>query len=343
MGWKGWRYCMAKGREAKSATLDKMIRVLQTVNALAPADALEAGEPVEMARFCELAGIDVQDAARVIDKINYGCGDALPAAWIEVDEQGRVVPQRLGFAFDGLMRLSRSEAFSLLVALRSSGMDNDGHLARLVTGALPHLELDRFDTVAGQASVPTGALETVADAVARHLVLAIDYRDAKGDRSEREVEPLAVWYDTGAASWSFSAWCRTRGAVRTFRLDRLQAAPTPTGETFEVRGDEDAQAGLDMTRAEWAVLAVHDRSAVDKGTWPGIEVRMHPSAVEESHITAQEREAGAYLAQIPWVPGSAWLPQAVVASLGGVEVISPASLRAEVRELARTLLAKMRR
>ena len=334
---------MAKGREAKSVTLDKMIRVLQTVNVLAPADSLETGEPIELARFCDLAVIGKQDALRVIDKINYGCGDALPAAWIEVDEDGRIVPRRLDFAFDGLMRLSRSEAFSLLVALRSSGMDNDGHLARLVTGALPHLELDRFDTVAGQASVPAGSLEVVADAVARHLVLAVDYRDAKGGRSEREVEPLAVWYDAAAASWSFSAWCRTRKAVRTFRLDRLQTTPVPTGESFDARGEtDDTQTGLDMSHAEWAVLAVHDRSCVDKGSWPGIEVRPQPSADEVSHITAQERGAGAYVAQIPWVPGSAWLPQAVVASLGGVEVVSPASLRAEVRELARALLKKVK-
>ena len=334
---------MAKGRESKSATLDKMIRVLQTVNALAPADALEPGEPVAMARFCDLAGMSEQDVVRIIDKINYGCGDALPAAWIEVDEEGRIVPQRLDFAFDGLMRLSRAEAFSLLVALRSSGMDNDGHLARLVVGALPHLDLERFDTVAGQGSVPAGALEVVADAVARHLVLTIDYRDAKGERSAREVEPLAVWYDTTAASWSFSAWCRTRGAVRTFRLDRLQTTPAPTGEMFDERSEtDDVQTGLDMSQAEWAVLAVHDRSAIDKGAWPGIEVRLQPSAEEAAHITAQEWQAGAYIVQIPWVPGSVWLPQAVVASLGCVEVIAPASLRAEVHELATELLERLR-
>ncbi len=333
---------MAKGRKAKSTTLEKMIRVLQTVNALAPANPLEAGEPIGMARFCELAGMSEQDAVRIIDKIDYGCGDALPAAWIEVDDGGHIVPQRLDFAFDGLMRLSRSEAFSLLVALRSSGMDNDGHLARLVAGALPHLKLDRFDTVAGQASVPNGALEVVADAVARRHVLAVDYRDAKGERSAREVEPLAVWYDTTVASWSFSAWCRTRQAVRTFRLDRLQATPVPTGETFAVREeDEDVQAGLDMSRAEWAVLAVHDHAAIDKGAWPGIEVRRFPSAEESAHISAAEQEAGAYVAQIPWVPGSAWLPQAVVASLGGVEVISPTDLRTQVGDLARALLEKL--
>ena len=239
---------MARGRESKSTTLEKMIRVLQTVNALAPHNPLEQGEPVSLDRFCELAGLDEKDCRRIIDKINYGCGDALPAAWIEVDDDGNVVPQRLAFAFDGLMRLSRSEAFSLLVALRSSGMDSDGHLARLVRGALPHFDLDRFHTVAGGECGPSGALETIADAVANRLVLTIDYCDAKGERSCRQVEPHSVWYDTSVSAWSFSAWCRTRNGMRTFRLDRLQAAPTATGETFETRGEE-VREGLDTSQA----------------------------------------------------------------------------------------------
>lgn len=331
---------MARGRESKSTTLEKMIRVLQTVNALAPHNPLEQGEPVSLDRFCELCGLDEKDCRRIIDKINYGCGDALPAAWIEVDDDGNVVPQRLAFAFDGLMRLSRSEAFSLLVALRSSGMDSDGHLARLVRGALPHFDLDRFHTVAGGECGPSGALETIADAVAGRLVLTIDYCDAKGGRSTRQVEPRSVWYDTSVSAWSFSAWCRTRNGMRTFRLDRLQAAPTATGETFETRGEE-AREGLDTSQAQLAVLAIHDSKAIDVKSWPGLEACTLPSAGEAARLTEQELACGGYIAQIPWLAGSVWLAQAVVSSLGAVEVASPAELREEVRELAEALLKKL--
>ena len=47
------------------------------------------------------------------------------------------------------------------------------------------------------------------------------------------------------------------------------------------------------------------------------------------------------MAQIPWLAGSVWLAQAVVSSLGAVEVVSPAELRKEVRELAEALLKKL--
>ena len=204
-------------------------------------------------------------------------------------------------------------------------MDSDGHLARLVRGALPHFDLDRFHTVAGGECGPSGALETIADAVANRLVLTIDYCDAKGERSCRQVEPHSVWYDTSVSAWSFSAWCRTRNGMRTFRLDRLQAAPTATGETFETRGEE-VREGLDTSQAQLAVLAIHDPKAIDMKAWPGLEACTLPGAGEVAHLTEQELACGGYIAQIPWLQGSVWLAQAVVSSLGAVEVVSPVKL-----------------
>ena len=149
-----------------------------------------------------------------------------------------------------------------------------------------------------------------------------------------------MWYDTSVSAWSFSAWCRTRNDMRTFRLDRLQAAPTATGETFETRGEE-VREGLDTSQAQLAVLAIHDPKAIDMKTWPGLEACTLPGAGEVAHLTEQELACGGYIAQIPWLQGSVWLAQAVVSSLGAVEVVSPVELREEVRKLAEALLKKL--
>ena len=75
--------------------------------------------------------------------------------------------------------------------------------------------------------------------------------------------------------------------------------------------------------------------------WPGLEACTLPGAGEVAHLTEQELACGGYIAQIPWLQGSVWLAQAVVSSLGAVEVVSPVELRDEVRKLAEALLKKL--
>ncbi len=335
---------MARGRQSKSATLDQMIRVLQTVNALSPLDVARDADPVSIEEFARLAGMSPKECRRIIDKINYDCGDAVPAAWVELDDGGMVWPHRLNFAFDGLLRLSHAEALALMVALRSSGADADGHLASLVRGALPDFNLTRLDTVLGQRTMPVGALETLAEAVAQGQVVEFDYLDAKGARSHRAVEPAQIWYDSTLGSWSVSAWCRLRHAMRVFRVDRMLSAPTPTGETFEPRDATPVPGGSAQTflaDAEQAVLAVHDPTALRQAAWPGLEALSNPTDEQIAALTPDEQARGAFIAQIPWQEGSAWLVQEVVASMGDVEALAPAQLRDEVRAHAQALLDKL--
>lgn len=333
---------MGKGRQSKSAALDKMIRVLQTVNALSPRDVACDSDPLSLEEFARLAGMSPKECRRVIDKINYDCGDVVPAAWVELDEQGMIHPHRLNFAFDGLLRLSRPEALALLVALRSSGADADGRLASLVRGALPDLDLDRLDTVLGQCTMPAGALETLADAVERGQVLEFDYLDAKGARTHRCVEPMGFWYDAALETWSFSAWCRLRQAARVFRVDRMLSEPTPTGETFVPRPAEtpDTRRGS-LGSTVQAILAVHDPAAIEQGAWPGLEVFADATDEQLATLTHDELAHGAFIAQIPWQAQSPWLVQEIVASMGDVEAISPAQLREGVCTHTRVLLERL--
>ncbi|NEA60442.1 YafY family transcriptional regulator [Streptomyces sp. SID13666] len=58
------------------------------------------------------------------------------------------------------------------------------------------------------------------DALASRRVLRLAYEDREGVASERLVEPLGF---LGGEQWYLIAWCRLRGAVRGFRMDRIQA------------------------------------------------------------------------------------------------------------------------
>ena len=61
-------------------------------------------------------------------------------------------------------------------------------------------------------------------------VIAIDYRDADGAVTRRDVEPLCLAFWGGA--WTLGGWCRLRQGFRNFRLDRVAACEI-TAETFD--------------------------------------------------------------------------------------------------------------
>ncbi len=69
-----------------------------------------------------------------------------------------------------------------------------------------------------------GRLEAVREAIGARRVLRLDYRDAEGKASAREVWPLALYFWGGA--WTLGAWCETRTDFRNFRVDRIAALDT---------------------------------------------------------------------------------------------------------------------
>jgi len=62
-------------------------------------------------------------------------------------------------------------------------------------------------------------LETIRQAIGQRRVLVLDYVDAKGDNSNRNVRPLALYF--WGSVWTLGAWCESRNDFRNFRLDRV--------------------------------------------------------------------------------------------------------------------------
>jgi predicted DNA-binding transcriptional regulator YafY len=73
----------------------------------------------------------------------------------------------------------------------------------------------------GKLSAPP-VVRVVEQALVERRVLCLDYRDKHGQPTvARRVEPLGL---VGAErDWYLVGWCRLRGAVRVFRLDRITA------------------------------------------------------------------------------------------------------------------------
>lgn len=62
-------------------------------------------------------------------------------------------------------------------------------------------------------------LQTLREAAQGHRKLQLHYRDAADALSQRTVRPLGCFY--WGKVWTLGAWCESRNAFRSFRLDRM--------------------------------------------------------------------------------------------------------------------------
>jgi predicted DNA-binding transcriptional regulator YafY len=79
---------------------------------------------------------------------------------------------------------------------------------------------------------PDHFMNDIQRAVAKKEVLRIDYCNTEEELTQREVEPIGIFYYSMA--WHLIGWCRLRNGYRDFRADRIKVLVN-TGEHFEGR------------------------------------------------------------------------------------------------------------
>ncbi|HSB92534.1 MAG TPA: WYL domain-containing protein, partial [Flavitalea sp.] len=88
------------------------------------------------------------------------------------------------------------------------------------------------NTIPGQADFPDHFMTDIQKASVQKQVLKIDYLNNHEEYSQREVEPIGLFYYS--AAWHLIAWCRLRNGYRDFRADRISKLVN-TQKTFESR------------------------------------------------------------------------------------------------------------
>ena len=259
----------------------------------------------------------------------YQPGDLFDIDWDRLDQHDEIAITHQ-VAIDDSPRFSAREAAALIAGLQYvSALPAN---ADRETVATLTAKLQRAATGAPAAvAVEGGAdalLGTVRDAVAAGRVLVFDYLNGRGEREQRAVEPLRV--ESVDESWYLRAWDRSRGALRTFRLDRMRAvradadaAPQrPADLTLPDRifqpSKQDLQVLIEVAEAALPLLADYlgDRPPVERGSRRG-RVR---TRLRIAHLHGLKR---------------------LVASRPGlIEVLEPAEAREAVREWARAGLER---
>jgi proteasome accessory factor C len=157
----------------------------------------------------------------------YGPGD-LMVAYVEEDE----VVVDMAEYFSGALRLSASEALALLASAETLIATEQAPPAlesavRKLTAALG-IETD--ETLVIGLDTESELVNTLRDAAATGTVVDLTYTSlSKDETTRRLVEPWSVFATMG--NWYLSGFCRSAGAERVFRMDRIRSAE-PTAEYF---------------------------------------------------------------------------------------------------------------
>jgi predicted DNA-binding transcriptional regulator YafY len=233
-------------------------------------------------------------------------------------------------AMRGPVRLSPAEAGALAAALAAAGFPADNPLSiKLLAASSAAFDAEELARTlrTSTATHTTATFEALAAGIGDSEVLAIAYqREGAAEPSARLVEPLQLFADRG--TWYLSAWCRSAGAFRTFRVDRVRGVEA-TGETFDpaARGDGMSATAFSAEGLPTARLRFALGESFSEREWPGARV-------------AEELEAGALTIDVPYA-GTDWIARRVVARLGAVEVLAPTAVRDAVAALAREELGRL--
>jgi len=252
----------------------------------------------------------------------------LPGDLIEVDiDEDEAVWIRMAEQFARPLRLTRQEAVA--VRLRASELLATPGLPEApdLASALAKLETALGDPPAigaAEPKAPPAHLGTLRSASRDHKRLRLSYVNAAGERSDRTVEPEAVF--AGMGNWYAAVWDIGADQERLLRVDRILEC-RETDEVFEPRGLEGAGRPLYAPGPDDVA----------------VRLRLGPTVrwAAEYYATTDllERSDGGVEATLP------------ARDLGGVarlllrlgpaaEVVEPSSLRGDVVALARATLAR---
>ena len=130
------------------------------------------------------------------------------------------------------LSLTPEQAAAVAVALAAQpdgpySADGRGALDKVIAALEPDPRrreslLATTQLVRAEAGRATGVRSVVEQGLAGHRVLALTYRDGRGETSRREVEPQLL--ARTADREYLVAWCRERQAMRWFRQDRIESA-----------------------------------------------------------------------------------------------------------------------
>ncbi|UPK73108.1 WYL domain-containing protein [Nocardioidaceae bacterium SCSIO 66511] len=315
-----------------SGARDQVTRML----ALVPYLRSHEGIPVD-----QVASDFGVSTSQIVNDLNvlWFCGlpDAVTGEMIDVDmdalESDGVVYIDNAEFLSRPLRLTKYEALSLIVALRTLRASAGDEEREAIESALAKLESAAGDGAAAASAievhvedVSNDVKNTVTEGIARgrrmHLSYLVPSRD---EQTERDVDPLRLV--TGEGRPYLEAWCYRADDVRLFRLDRV----TDIRLLDEPVADHDV-AARDLSAGLFQPDPDSPRAVID------LSPAAHWIAEYYPNDSIEERPDGV-LRVVMRVGDLAWLRRLLLRQGGSAVVLEPDSLAVEVGTQAREALA----
>lgn len=232
-------------------------------------------------------------------------------------------------AIDDVPRISAREAAGLLAGLGLIGADP-------AIAAIADFESLRAKLARGSAEVPavpiieSSAARTpnftgLRDAIASGRRVSFDYRNADGTSAGRDVDPIRL--DSTDAELYLRGWCYLRGALRTFRLDRISGLTVL--DVAAERGSADlelSEIGFDPGPEDGVVTVECDAAGMP--------------LMSGYRPTALKRIPGSSRVRMDVAIGSDAALRRIIAEVPGAIVVDPPAAREAVRVWARESLSR---
>lgn len=151
----------------------------------------------------------------------YLPGDLFDISWDDLEEHDRItLTHRV--AIDEAPRFSAREAAALIAGLQylqSWAGPAGGRVPATLMAKLARSSAGRPSAVAVEPTADASRIAAIRIALDDAVQVEFDYTSVQGESTHRIVDPLRL--DSVDQDWYLRAWCHTRQAVRTFRLDRM--------------------------------------------------------------------------------------------------------------------------
>jgi proteasome accessory factor C len=183
---------------------------------------------------------------------------------------------------------------------------------------------DRVTVDLAADRVAGGVAEAVTTALADGRALRLAYVSATGEPSDRTVDPMRVLALDGHSY--LEAWCRQAGAVRTFRLDRIESVVVLDEAADVPRDAAPVDLGAGILRPEGAPVTLDLDPEV---AW----------IAEEHPVDAVTDLGGGRLRVVLPVADERWLVALLLRSGPAVRVVDRPDLAERARASARAALA----
>jgi len=201
----------------------------------------------------------------------YQHNDLFDVAWDDFLDNDQIVLTNL-VAIDDSPRFSGREAAALIAGLQylSALPENTDRAAIATLMAKLSRGASAAPTQLAVEDTETDAtLATIRECVAAGVQVEFTYRGSNGEPERRHVDPLRI--ESLDADWYLRGWCHLRGALRTFRLDRI-TDPRRTDEpimhhsqdmalpdTFFEGSVDDVEVTLELSASALPILADYIR------------------------------------------------------------------------------------